>query len=143
MKTLLSILIGLAIALNCTADEAKLYEASVNFKNKKGKDLVMSFKETERKKHTSHVSLTFESGSSVASSMFIAKGMYKIAKSRNMAYFVNLKEWKSEDGTRKYIVGFSNDKTLNIVTFFGKDADTNKKLKFLSTEQFDVMWGRE
>lgn len=143
MKNLLLLLIGFTIALNCSANESKLYEASVNVKNKNGKDLIMSFKETERKENISLVSLTFESGSSVASSMFIAKGMYKIAKSRNMVYFVNLKEWKAEDGSRKYIVGFSNDKSLNIAEFFGENADTNKKLKFLSTQQFDIIWGHE
>jgi hypothetical protein len=52
-----------------------------------GKVLEMEFHELERTAATSLVEVKFVSGSSVASSLFILKGMCAIARSRGAGYF--------------------------------------------------------
>ena len=142
MKKIITLFLLSFFASQCFAVDSKLIELSVNAKNKNGKDLVMSFKEEKRDDKTSLVWVKFTSGASVPSSMFIAKGMYKISKSRNALYWINLKEWQDGD-KRYYIVGFSNDNTIDIIKFYGENVDETKNLDFLSTKQFDMLWGNE
>ena len=56
-----------------------LYHREVNQKNPGGKDLVMTFQELRRDDKTSTVKVTFVSGASVPSIMFIVRGFYDIA----------------------------------------------------------------
>jgi hypothetical protein len=143
MKIFISLFLALLFTSQSFANDSKLIELTVNSKNKDGKDLVMTFKEEKRADKSSLVSVKYTSGASVPSSMFIAKGMYKIAKSRNALYFVNLKEWKAENGKRYYIIGFSNNGTIDIESFFSDVVDKTKKPLLISARQFELLWGNE
>src|SRR5688572_21682577 len=52
----------------------------INEKNPGGKDLVMTFQELRRDEKTSTAKVTFVSGASVPSIMFIVRGFYDIAR---------------------------------------------------------------
>jgi hypothetical protein len=64
--------------------------------------------------------------------MFVVKGCVEIAKIRGAKYFINLKEWADERGDWFYKIGFSEDESVNIETFFGDDIDKSKDLGFMS-----------
>jgi len=53
-----------------------------------GKKLKMKFEETERNAEFSTVQITFVSGGSVSSSMFVLRGMCAVAKARGEQYFL-------------------------------------------------------
>src|ERR1035437_1745455 len=82
----------------------KLYRQEINETNAEGKNLTMTFEELSRDEKTSTVKVTFKSGASVPSIMFIVRGCYDIANARHALYFANLKEWKADDGDRKSVV---------------------------------------
>ena len=54
-----------------------------------GKTLDMAFTEVERRPDASIVQVTFRSGGSVPSSLFVLRGMCLIARSRGESYFVS------------------------------------------------------
>lgn len=109
-----------ALILGCTEDipNDQLVHREVNQKNPGGKDLVMTFREISREERTSLAKVTYRSGASVPSTMFVVHGFYDVAKARKATYFINLKEWDSPDGDRMYLVGFSNDKDVSIREYF-------------------------
>jgi hypothetical protein len=76
-----------------------------------GKILKMIFRETERNSEQSIAQVTFESGGSVSSSLFIIKGFCKIAKSRKSKYFRKLSESENSNGLWIYTVGFAKTRT--------------------------------
>jgi hypothetical protein len=141
LKTL--ILIAL-ISLCCTTfaiSETGLYHDEIIVKAKEGKDLIMTFDESERYERYSIVKVKHTSGASVPSIMFVVKGCYEIAKIRKSQHFINLKEWKDASGNWVYKIGFSSDETVDPRTYFGTDIDSNKDLTFLSVKNYDLLWG--
>src|ERR1700759_591275 len=77
---------------------ADLYVREVNEPDGPGKPLRMRFEEMERTPRYSVVQVTFTSGASVPSSMFIVRGMWEIARQRGLPFFIKLSEWKAPDG---------------------------------------------
>jgi hypothetical protein len=122
--------------------EPVLYRNEVNETNAEGKNLTMTFEELRRDEKTSTVKVTFKSGASVPSIMFIVRGFYDIANARHALYFANLKEWKAEDGGSMYLVGFSSDKTVDPYQYFGLPASLpkSKSQKFMSVQDFDKIF---
>jgi len=97
--------------------------------------------EFERNTNTSKLRMTHQKmGSSVGSSMFIARGFYEVAKARGAEYFINLKEWDDKDGSRIFIAGFTNTKDVDLKKEFGAEYDYNneygQKRGFMSVSQF-------
>ena len=105
-----------------SGEPLKLWIQEVNEKaGTGGKDLIMKFEETERGDNYSIVRITFVSGASVASAMFVGEGIYRIALQRGKNFFVNLKSWKDEDGNRMEKVGFFDSENIDLIKTFGSD----------------------
>jgi hypothetical protein len=120
----------------------QLVHREVNQKNPAGKDLIMTFREVSRDERTSLAKVTFRSGASVPSSMFVARGFYDIAKARGAKYFINLKEWDGPDGDRMYLVGISNDRNVSIPQYFKlNEAPAPDQPEFLSVDEFARVFG--
>ena len=119
-----------------------LYNQEINVKAKEGKDLIMVLDEIERQDRFSIIRVKHTSGASVPSIMFVVKGCVEIAKIRGAKYFINLKEWADERGDWFYKIGFSEDESVNIETFFGDDIDKSKDLGFMSVKDYDQLLGR-
>jgi len=120
---------------------ADLYNQEINVKAKEGKDLIMVLDEIERQDRFSIIRVKHTSGASVPSIMFVVKGCLEIAKIRGAKYFINLKEWADERGDWFYKIGFSEDESVNIETFFGDDIDKSKDLGFMSVKNYDLLLG--
>lgn len=118
------------------------YRNEVNETNAGGKNLVMTFEELRRDEKTSTVKVTFRSGASVPSIMFIVRGFYDIANARHALYFANLKEWKAEDGGWMYLAGFSNDKTVDPYQYFGLPVSLPKldAHNFMAVKDCDLLF---
>jgi len=116
-----------------------LIRREVKQANPGGKDLVMTFEELSRDVKTSTAKVKRVSGASVPSAMFIARGAYDIARARGAAYFINLKEWDAEDGTRMYLIGFAPDKNVDPKTYFDlkEPLPADKRLLFLSVQAYE------
>ena len=139
MKLKTSILILLLVG--CAHVESnKLFYDSVKTNPDEGKPLNMKFKEISREEKYSIVEVKYISGASVPSTMFIVKGMYEIAKLRGSNYFINLKEWKNENGDWMYKVGFTNNDNIDLSSYFGEDLKNKEKLKFLSVSDYKLIW---
>lgn len=122
--------------------ESGLYSDSVNQPSSGGgKGFVMSFTELERQPHYSIIKVKYISGSSVGSAMFVVKGCWEIARRRGMEYFINLKEWHDSEGNGLMKIGFTNDKSVDLQTYFG-EYDQTKELKFLSVTDYAPLWER-
>jgi hypothetical protein len=121
-----------------SAIPADFVHREVNQKNPGGKDLIMTFREVSRDERTSLAKVTFRSGASVPSSMFVARGFYDIAKARGAKYFINLKEWDGPDGDRMYLVGLSNDRNVSISQYFrpNEAPSAPDQPEFLSVDEF-------
>jgi hypothetical protein len=119
-----------------------LVRREVKQANPGGKDLVMTFEELRRDARTSTATVKRTSGASVPSAMFIARGAYDIARARGAAYFINLKEWDAEDGTRMYLIGFATDKNVDPKTYFDlkEPLPADKRLQFLSVQAYERMF---
>src|SRR5438132_13502774 len=101
-----SLLVVLVSAsLLTAAEKSELYINEVD-ESAGAKPLKMRFEEIERAPRYSIVQVTRSSGASVPSIMFVVHGMWEIARARNAAYFINLKEWTADDGKWLYKVGF-------------------------------------
>lgn len=143
MRTSFSLVSVIIFGLSAMTKAAEpLHHREVTQKNPGGKDLIITLTEVRREDKTSTVKVSFKSGASVASSMFVARGLYDIANLRKMAYFVKLSEWEAKDGSWMYVVGFSNDKTVDPSKFFQLDEKLPKsdKLEFMSVEEFDLIF---
>jgi hypothetical protein len=81
MRNLFLVILVLVTTLGSPAEAADtLYRRDINQVNPGGKDLIISFEEVRRDVKTSLAKVTFVSGASVPSSMFIVRGFYDIAK---------------------------------------------------------------
>jgi hypothetical protein len=90
MKTFISVLAVLVLCCSVgvaqtTPELVQLSVRDVAVEN--GKSLEMTFKEIERTPEFSMVQITFVSGGSVSSSMFVIRGMCAVAKARGEQYF--------------------------------------------------------
>lgn len=128
----------LVLCTTVTFAADRLVHRDINQVNPGGKDLKITFREVSRDEKTSLVKVTYRSGASVASSMFVVRGFYDIAKARGAKYFVNLKEWDTPDGDHVYLVGFSNDTNVSIPEYFGltEPPSVSGRQQFLGVEQF-------
>lgn len=110
-----------------------------------GKDLVMMLKEVRLDAKTSEVKVTHTSGASVASSMFILRGCYDIAKAREAAFFIKLKETKAADGSTLLLLGFTNDDKVDPKTHFDlKEALPAKdEHEFMSVKEMEALFGKK
>jgi len=124
----------------CTQEPAgeALVHKEVSQKNPGGKDLEMVFREVQRDDRPSLAKVTYRSGASVPSSVFIMCGFLDTAKARRAQYFINLKEWDGPDGDRMYLIGFSNDRTISIQQYFQFDERPSApdRHELLSVDQF-------
>jgi len=94
----------LVAAAGSTAQSPALFELSVaDAPAENGKRLNMSLREVERAANHSVVVVTFTSGGSVSSSMFILKGMCGVARARGESFFTSTDEGGSP---RSYRVTF-------------------------------------
>ena len=104
----LGLLLALASSLATApaAEKPELYVTEVQ-ESDGPKPLKMRLEEIEREPKYSIVQVTRSGGASVPSIMFVVRGMWEIARRRDAAYFINLKEWSPEDGKWLYKVGFA------------------------------------
>lgn len=151
MRASIIVFILLTTALTSYAQAADaLYHREVNEKNPGGIDLKMNVQELSRDEKTSTVKVTTVSGSPMPTIMVISRAFYDIARARGAKYFCNLKEWDDKKGARMYLVGFSNDKNVNLIKYFKlteplskpDDNDTNDH-EFLSVKDFDLIFKGE
>ena len=143
MHTLQTILCMLAASMiNIAIAADTLHHREVNEKHPGGKDLIMKFEELHRDAKTSVAKVTFVSGASVPSSMFIVRGFYDIARIRGTNYFVKLKEWHDKDGGWMYLVGFSNDDKIPINEYFNLNMSVAQSsgLQFMSVKDYDLIF---
>ncbi len=90
MKPFKSITVVLVLSCSvCLAQTTpELFQLSVkDVPVENGKTLEMKFEEIERNTEFSTVEITFVSGGSVSSSMFVVRGMCGVAKARGAQYF--------------------------------------------------------
>jgi hypothetical protein len=134
----LPVLLVCLCSLAATAAESPaLYVAEVE-ESSGPKPLKMRLEETERGSKHSIVQVTRSSGASVPSVMFVVRGMWEIARRRNAAYFINLKEWTTDDGKTLYKVGFADTDQVDVKAYFGEaPADP----KFLSVKEYAEIFG--
>jgi len=125
----------------CASAEA-LYRREVNQRNPGGKDLVMSVEELRRDSRTSEIKLTFRSGASVPSSMFVVRAFYDIALERHAKYFVKLREREAEDGATIFLVGFTQSDRVDPKQYFGV-PDVESGVRFMSVEMYRPIFGNE
>lgn len=120
----------------------ELYSAEVNEKAATGKDLIMRFDEVERRAGASVVRVWHQAGASVPSVMFVVKGCYEMAKLRGAKYFVNIKEWRDEQGNWMYVVAFTSTKNVDLKRLYGDDCQAAiTEDSFMSVEAYDLLWG--
>jgi hypothetical protein len=131
-----------ALMLNVATAADTLHHREVNEKNPGGKDLIMTFEELRRDENTSVAKVTFVSGASVPTSMFIVRGFYDIARIRGTGYFVKLKEWHDKDGSWMYLVGFSNDDKVSIKEYFNLNTPgaQSNELQFMSVKDYALIF---
>jgi hypothetical protein len=137
---ILVLLFGVAsFALSSHAQAEELYRAEVRERHFGGKPLILEFEEQSRDERTSTARVTFKSGASMPSVLFVVKCFVEIGKKRNAAYLVILKEWKSENGDWMYRVGFSEDREINPSVYFGVPvaSATQGQPQFLSIADLD------
>ena len=130
------LLLALAVPPQLLAD---LYVREVIEPDGAPKPLRMRFEEVERTSRHSIIQVTFTSGASVPSSMFIVRGMWDIARERGLPFFINLKEWKAPDGKWMYKVGFCDSNRVDVPSFFGESPE---EVMFLSVAQFEPIFAR-
>ena len=85
LTVVLVLFCSLCVAQTTTPELFQLSVKDVPVEN--GKKLEMKFEEIERNAEFSTVQITFVSGGSVSSSMFVIRGMCGVAKARGMEYF--------------------------------------------------------
>lgn len=144
MKTK-SILLLAAILLTfpVLSPAQELHRREVNEKAAAGgKDLVMKLEELRRDAKTSEIKITHTSGASVPSSLFIMRGCYDIAKARQAAFFIKLKEWTAEDKTTHMLLGFSDDNKVDPQSYFDlKKALPAGEAEFMAVKDLEAMFG--
>jgi len=110
-----SVFIGLVTASTIgaafleAAEPVKLVQVECN-----QADLVMTGTELERAEKTSTIRFVHQKGGSVGSSLFILGVSLEIAEARKCEYFVNLKEWRADDGSWMIVGGFPRARTLSV-----------------------------
>jgi len=119
------------------ADTGKLYVAEVD-ESTGTKPLQMRFEEIERAPRYSVAQVTYRSGASVASSMYVVRGMWEIARIRGAPFFIKLKEWTAEDGKQFYKVGFAESDQVEVQSYFGESPSG---AGFLSVKEFALIFG--
>jgi hypothetical protein len=128
-----------AVALY-SEDKVVLYSDTYTAPAGNGPAMTITLREIERNERTSEVRVVKTAGGPTAATMFVVKGMYSIAKARKMKFFINLKEWTGKDGEWNYIIGFSNDDTVDVKTYFKDQFDPGKELTFMSVEQSAMLF---
>jgi hypothetical protein len=129
-----------ALCVSTMAFAQGLHRREVNEKNPGGKDLVMTAQELRRDERTSEVKITYRSGASVPSAMFIVHAFYDIARERKAAYFIKLKESKAADGDTVFLVGFSKTDKVAPATYFDVPR-LDPATEFMSVEDFAMIFG--
>jgi hypothetical protein len=144
---LYSLIIPLALlcllGANPSAHAQHLHRAEINQPNPGGKDTIIKLEELRRDAKTSEIQVITASGASVPSAMFIMRGCYDIARARNAAFFIQLKEWKAPDGSTHFLVGFTNDNKVNPQAHFDlKDPlPQDDEFTFMAVKELDVLFG--
>jgi hypothetical protein len=131
-----------AVSIQFSNAAENLHRREVNQKNPGGKDLVMTFEETKREGDISTVKITMTSGASVPSAMFILRGVYDIAKIRNMAFLIKLSEKEEDDGSWTYRFGFANDSKANPQKHFNltEPLPDDEGYTFMAVKDFDMIF---
>lgn len=80
---------SLVLAACANEESGLVILATSGSKVENGKTLDMRFEEVERNEKSSIVVVTFNSGGSVSSSMFIMKGMCSVTRARGEKFFVS------------------------------------------------------
>lgn len=145
-KATVGLLLGAMMACGCGSEgrhadkEPALHRLTVNQTNAVGKNLVITFEELRRDEQTSIVKVKRVSGTSVASALFVTRGCYDIAQARKAAYFITLKEWEGEDGGWMYLIGFSNDRSVDVAGYFNLSEPLAKTNGFQSVKDYDLIF---
>lgn len=128
------------LLLSFMAHGAELYHQEVNIQDDISKNLIIVFDEVESHDRFSIVKVTYTSGASVPTSMFLMKCVYEMAKLRKASYFIPLKDWTDDEGNWISKVGFTSDLNVDPFTYFGDDVDKNKPMNFMSVRDYDLLW---
>ena len=142
--------IAVVLVITCQARAASNSTSLVQIDSKDYgyTNAVMRLVEIERNEKTSKIRLTYEKlGSSVGSSMFIARAFYEVAKARGAEYFINLKEWEDGKGVRIFIAGFTNTKDADLKKEFGDEYSYEneyaQKRGYMSVSQLKMVFERQ
>lgn len=139
------VLLGSAVIAEAQAGPKQKESPLVEIEIKDGNDVIMKGTELKRDEKISNLKIVMKKKTgSVGSSMGIAKVFYTIAKARKCEYFVNLKEWKDEDGNLVFIGGFTNKEDVDIQKEFGNQFDekdeSGQKRMLLSVSDFALIF---
>ncbi|MES2073816.1 MAG: hypothetical protein V4488_25910 [Pseudomonadota bacterium] len=107
-----------------------------------GKLLDLRVEEVSRDARTSTVEIVFVSGASVASSLFIMRAIYDIAKARGDRYCVKLSESTGEQGKSSMLIGFSKEKVADIDDYYqtGSIAKLSTRLEQIDLNMYDMLF---
>ncbi|MEY2536292.1 MAG: hypothetical protein QOG67_32 [Verrucomicrobiota bacterium] len=101
--------------------------------------LHMRLEEIEHAPSYSVIEVTHTSGAPTASSAFVVRGMWEIARQRGTPFFIKLKEWEGPDGKWMYKVGFTYSDHVDLPSYFGESP---KEARFLSVQQLAKIFRR-
>ena len=137
--------IALAAATTLAFAAPQLYQKEYDEHPAEGEPLRMVIQEVERNEYTSTLVVTYSSGATVAAVLAITRAAYDIAKARKARFFINLKEWEDEEGRFNYIIGFTNKKQPDPLSFFGiPDSDKQgDELQYMAVKDLDLMFGNK
>ena len=98
--------------------------------------LVMSFVEVDRDPRTSLVEVAFESGTSVASSMWTMRCAIELAEERNARFLIVLQERRAPDGAWLTLYGFADRPESDVGAYFGIGQAGARNREWLSVDEF-------
>ena len=105
----------------------------------------MGFDEISREKKFSLIKVRHGEGMSVASSMFVMRGMYKIAQQRKCKIMFVSKEWEDKDENWCYKVYFFNRARIPLKRLLGDDysdeaQETFDESGYTKASEFDLFF---
>jgi hypothetical protein len=114
-----------------------LYSANSHALGYQNVDVIIT--ELERGTDTSLVEIKFNSGSSVASSVFIACSFAELAKLRGYRYSIDIKNF---GGSGRYLVGFLSSPTSTAINSLGIEFANSKVSEITDNEIFSPICQR-
>ncbi len=134
LRILLALLFAALAACDKTPTQAEnqLFTANARAQGSQNVDVIVT--EVERKERTSIVDVQFNSGPSVASSVFIACSFARLAKLRGYRYTVQVENLGKEG---RYLIGFIPLVSKEAVTALGVEFAKHDVSQVLDNEVFE------